>query len=131
MGNMNRPLSPHLQVYKWELHMVLSIFHRLTGVFLSIGLISLMWWLIAAALSENYFTLVQSYIAHPFGRVILFSFSISIIYHTLNGIRHLFYDAGMGYDLNTTRNSGRLVVFLTIIFTLGIWYLGYHLAGKI
>jgi succinate dehydrogenase / fumarate reductase, cytochrome b subunit len=131
MSNRNRPLSPHLQIYKWKLHMAMSIFHRATGVLLSIGLIALMWWLMAVATSSDYFALVQSYIAHPIGRFALFGFSISLIYHSLNGIRHLFYDAGMGYDLDTTRNSGWFVMSLTLILTLGIWYLGHHLAGKI
>ena len=131
MARRARPLSPHLQIYKWQLHMAMSIFHRATGVFLSLGLVALMWWLVAAATGSDYFSQVQTYIAHPVGRLILFGFSISLIYHSLNGIRHLFYDAGMGYDFETTRKSGLFVLVLTLVLTLGIWYLGYLMAGKI
>ena len=131
MSRRARPLSPHLQIYKWQLHMAMSIFHRATGVFLSLGLVGLMWWLVAAATGPDYFSQAQMFIVRPFGRLVLFGFSISLIYHALNGIRHLFYDAGMGYDLEVTRKSGRLVMVLTLVLTLGIWYLGYQMAGKI
>ena len=131
MARRGRPLSPHLQIYKWQLHMAMSIFHRATGLFLSLGLVALVWWLVAAATGADYFVQVQVYIAHPLGRLILLAFVISLIYHALNGIRHLFYDAGMGYDLETTRKSGRLVIFLTLVLTIGIWYFGYQMAGKI
>lgn len=122
-----RPLSPHLQVYRWELPMVLSILHRASGVTLSVGLLPLVWWLLAAAAGAEQFGAVQSFIATPLGRAMLFGWTASLFYHLGNGIRHLAWDAGWGFEIPTVYRSGWAVIAFTAAATAAAWILG--LAG--
>ena len=94
MASQNRPLSPHLQVYKPQMTSLLSILHRLTGVGLGLGMLLLAWWLIAAALGPEAFQAAQGIVGSVIGRVILFGFTFAFFYHLANGIRHLVWDAG-------------------------------------
>ena len=84
-----RPLSPHLQVYRPMLTMMMSILHRITGGALYFGVLLLIWWLVAAARSDQAFDLVQAFFGHWFGRIVLFGFSWALIHHFLGGLRHL------------------------------------------
>jgi succinate dehydrogenase / fumarate reductase cytochrome b subunit len=129
MACPNRPLSPHLQVYKPQLTSVLSILHRATGIALAVGTLLLVWWLVAAATGENAFADVQAFIGSWIGKLLLLGWSFAIFYHTCNGIRHLFWDAGRGYELETAYATGRIVVAAAIILTIGAWLWGYASMG--
>ena len=118
MESVKRPLSPHLQVYKPQLTSILSITHRGTGVFLSLGALFLSCWLVALATSEEAFSLLQQYSSAWYGKIILIGFVFSIYFHLANGVRHLFWDAGLGLELSTTYISGYAVIAFSIILTV-------------
>ncbi len=120
-----RPLSPHLQIYRPMLTMMMSIAHRITGAALYFGVVLLVWWLTAAALSDAYFDLVQGFFGHWFGRLILFGFTWALIHHALGGIRHLIWDTGRGFDLATVEWMARANLAGSIILTVLLWIVGY------
>ena len=124
-----RPLSPHLQVYRPQLTSVLSILHRITGVALAVGTVLLVWWLAAAASGPDAFGAAQGFIGSVIGRLLLFGWTFALFYHLANGIRHLFWDAGYGYELNTAYRSGWLVVAAAVGLTVIVWLLGYAAGG--
>lgn len=121
MSETNRPLSPHLGVYKWQVSNTLSILHRLTGVFLSLGGLALLAWIMGAALGREAYESVQSVLAGPLGLLILFGLAGSFFYHTANGIRHLFWDAGYGFDREFARISGWFTLVVAIVVTVLFW----------
>ena len=129
MANENRPLSPHLQVYRPQLTSVLSILHRITGIGLAIGTLLLVWWLIAAAIGPTAFNTVQSFIGSIIGRILLLGWSFALFYHLSNGIRHLVWDAGKGFELTTAYASGRLVVAGSVVLTAISWIAAYAVLG--
>lgn len=129
MANENRPLSPHLQVYRPQLTSVLSILHRITGIGLAIGTLLLVWWLIAAAIGPTAFNTVQSFIGSIIGRILLLGWSFALFYHLSNGIRHLVWDAGKGFELTTAYASGRLVVAGSVVLTAISWFAAYAVLG--
>ncbi len=129
MSRGNRPLSPHLQVYRPQLTSVLSIVFRIMGVATSVGSIVLIWWLVAAASGPEYFDLVQSFLGSWFGRLMLFGWTLALIFHLCNGIRHLYWDAGKGLELETAYASGKAVLIFTVLITLGLWVLAYAMGG--
>lgn len=129
MSTGSRPLSPHLQVYKPQITSVLSILHRITGVALAVGTLLLTWWLIAAASGPEAFTAAQGFIGSWLGLLLLFGWSWALFYHLCNGIRHLCWDIGLGFDLPTVRASGWVVVAASVILTVGAWIGGYAAAG--
>ena len=118
-----RPISPHLQVYKPQITSVLSIFHRITGVALTFGLILLVAWIFTLSLGEEYFEYFVMFIKSWFGLLILFGFTFALNYHLCNGIRHLFWDAGYGYEIETVHKSGLAVLVVSSVLTILIWYL--------
>jgi succinate dehydrogenase / fumarate reductase cytochrome b subunit len=122
MAIRERPLSPHLQVYRWQITMTMSILHRVTGVGLTIGALGLAWWLLALAAGGATYSHASALIASPVGLLLLFGFSLSLVYHLLNGIRHLMWDMGWGFDIPETYRSGWAVVVLTVVFTAAIWF---------
>lgn len=125
----NRPLSPHLQVYRFELTMIASFAHRATGVALYGGVIVLAWWLIAAASGAAAYDQFQMLAGGFFGRLVLFGFTAALSYHLLNGIRHLFWDVGRGFEPGTATMSAWFVVLGTIVSTFLVWAAGYGLIG--
>jgi len=129
MSTENRPLSPHLQVYRPQLTSVLSILHRLTGIALAIGTLLLVWWLIAAAAGPDAFDTVQSFIGSILGRILLLGWTFALFYHLANGIRHLGWDAGWGFELRTAYATGWLVVAAAVVLTLVSWIAGYAAMG--
>lgn len=129
MASHNRPLSPHLQVYKPQLTSVMSILHRATGIALAVGTLLLVWWLVAAATGESAFGDVQAFIGSFIGRILLFGWSFAIFYHLCNGLRHLFWDAGKGLELETAYTNGRIVIGAAIVLTLAAWIWGYASMG--
>ena len=118
-----RPISPHLQVYKPQITSVLSIFHRITGVALTFGLILLVAWIFTLSLGEEYFEYFVMFIKSWFGLLILFGCTFALNYHLCNGIRHLFWDAGYGYEIETVHKSGLAVLVISFVLTILIWYL--------
>lgn len=123
-GTPNRPLSPHLQVYKPQLTTVLSISHRITGVALSVGTLLLVAWIAATAKGPDAFAIVSGFMRNPIGLLLLFGWSVALFYHLANGIRHLFWDAGYGYDIETAYRSGWIVVGATGVLTVLAWIVG-------
>ena len=121
--NRQRPLSPHLQIYKPQLTSILSILHRATGIALSMGSIILVFWVIALTLGDTTYTLYLNVINNWFGKLILFGFTFALFYHLSNGIRHLFWDAGYGYDLKQAYMSGSLVILFSLTLTILTWIL--------
>ncbi len=124
MKSSKRPLSPHLQVYKPQLTSVLSITHRGTGVFLSLGALALTCWLISLAMSAEIFNSFHQYMTTWYGKLFLAGFIFSLFYHLSNGVRHLFWDAGLGLEISTTYKSGYLTVFVSITLTIVMLFLG-------
>ncbi|MSO75928.1 MAG: succinate dehydrogenase, cytochrome b556 subunit [Alphaproteobacteria bacterium] len=125
----NRPLSPHLQIYKPEYTSVLSITHRATGVALALGTLLLVWWLLAAAMGADAYATVQACLRSWFGRLLLFGWSWALFYHLANGIRHLFWDAGYGFELATAQKSGWAVVIAAAALTIVAWVVGLTARG--
>jgi len=121
MATRERPLSPHLQVYRWQITMTMSILHRATGVILVAGAFALAWWLLALASGGEAYADAAECLASPLGQVFLFGFTLSLVYHLLNGIRHLLWDAGWGFEIPEFYASGWAVAGLTVVFTLLIW----------
>ncbi len=119
-----RPLSPHLQVYRWQLTSVLSILHRASGVWLAAGTILLVWWLGAAADGPEPYVRVQAFIGSPLGLILLFGWSVALFYHLCNGVRHLWWDTGRGLELKSVYAGGWMVVAATIVLTLIAWIAG-------
>lgn len=125
----NRPLSPHLQVYKPQYTSILSITHRATGVALAVGTLLLIYWLVGAAGGPDSYAAAQGFIGSFFGQLLLFGWSVALFYHLCNGIRHLFWDAGMGFELDTAYKSGMAVLAATGALTILSWIIGYVVGG--
>jgi succinate dehydrogenase / fumarate reductase, cytochrome b subunit len=124
MRSADRPLSPHLQVYRWQLTSVLSILHRAAGVVLSAGTMLLVWWLVVAASGPAAYEGVQNFLGSWLGLLLLFGWTASLFYHLCNGIRHLVWDAGHALDLESTYLGGWVVVAATAVLTLAAWIVG-------
>lgn len=119
-----RPLSPHLQVYRWSLTMAMSILHRATGIALSVGSVLLVFWLAALAAGPDAFATAQAVVGSPIGLLLLFGWSVALFYHLCNGIRHLFWDIGMGFEKAQARRSGWLTLASTVALTALAWGVG-------
>ena len=120
-----RPLSPHLQIYRPMLTMMMSIVHRITGAALYFGTILFVWWLTAAATSDAYFATVQGFFGHWFGRLILFGFTWALLHHMLGGLKHLIWDTGRGFDLSLIELFAKGSLMLSVAFTIVLWIIGY------
>ena len=116
-----RPLSPHLQVYRPQLTSMMSITHRATGVALTTGTLVLAAWLVAVAIGGETYKMVAMAVVHPLGQFVLFGYSAALIYHALNGIRHLTWDLGFGLTIPEVYRSGHIVLFLTFLLTACLW----------
>ena len=124
-----RPLSPHLSIYRWPMPMIMSIAHRITGAALYFGTLLLAWWLIAAGSGPNAYGKMGGFIDSWFGRLILFGYTWALIHHMLGGIRHLIWDAGYGFD-STEREGLSLATLLgSIVLTVLLWVVGYLTMG--
>lgn len=129
MSQAQRPLSPHLQIYQPQLTSVLSIIHRATGLALAVGTLLLLWWLFAAAAGPDSFDLAQAFWRSWIGRLLLLGWSWSLFFHLCNGIRHLCWDAGLGFEIKTVYRSGWIVVASSVALTLIAWIAGYMVRG--
>ncbi|MFK3647673.1 succinate dehydrogenase, cytochrome b556 subunit [Lysobacter enzymogenes] len=121
MANRERPLSPHLQVYRWQVQMVTSILHRATGVILSVGALLIAWGLSALAAGPDAWASFIACARSPLGFLILFGWTWAFAYHLLNGIRHLVQDAGFGYKVQTFVRSSWTSVIGSLVLTALIW----------
>jgi succinate dehydrogenase / fumarate reductase, cytochrome b subunit len=119
-----RPLSPHLQIYRPQLTSILSITHRATGIANAAGTLLLVYWLVAAAQGPAAFADAQALIGSWFGMLVLLGWSVALFYHLGNGVRHLAWDAGYGFDLKTVYASGYAVLAFTVVATAIAWAIG-------
>lgn len=130
MEKRARPLSPHLQIYRPQLTSVLSVTHRGTGIALVAGSLLLVYWLLAAASGAEAYASAQALLGSWIGRIVLLGFSFSLFFHLCNGIRHLFWDVGLGFELKTTYASGAAVVIVSVAMTVVAWGLAYFMRGS-
>ena len=129
MEKSQRPLSPHLQIYRPQLTSVLSITHRGTGIALVVGTLVLVYWLLAVASGADAYASAQNLLGSWFGRIVLLGFSFALFFHLCNGIRHLFWDVGLGFELKTVYASGTAVVIVSVAMTVLAWSLAYAMRG--
>ena len=125
--NVQRPLSPHLQIYKPQITSFMSIMHRVTGCALGVGTLLFAWWLVAAASGPAAYAQVHGFMGSILGRLILLGFTFALFYHLCNGIRHLFWDAGYGFELKDAYRSGWIVVAVSLVATAVSWMAGLRL----
>ena len=125
MTTANRPLSPHLQIYKFQLTMAVSVSQRITGAGLAGGLILFAYWLGAAAYGPEAYATAQAFLTSWFGYLLLIGFTFAGSFHLLNGIRHLFWDIGWGFDMETTKASSAAIVVGAVVLTALIWLIVY------
>jgi succinate dehydrogenase / fumarate reductase cytochrome b subunit len=125
-SKVERPLSPHLQIYRPMLTMMLSIVHRITGAALYFGTVLLVWWLVALASGPEYFDYVQDIAGSVVGRLVLFGYTWALVHHALGGLRHLVWDTGRGFDLATVERVARAMPAASVIVTLLLWVIGYQ-----
>jgi succinate dehydrogenase / fumarate reductase cytochrome b subunit len=116
-----RPLSPHLQVYRPQMTSVMSIMHRAAGIVLTTGTLVMTAWLVSLAMGAESYGMVAACLAHPLGQFVLFGYSVALIYHALNGIRHLGWDIGIGLTIPEVYRNGQLVLILTAVLTAALW----------
>ncbi|MEW5423661.1 succinate dehydrogenase, cytochrome b556 subunit [Amorphus sp. 3PC139-8] len=120
----NRPLSPHLQVYRPIVTMVMSIMHRITGSALFFGTILLVWWLVAAATGPEAFAIANGFMGSWIGIILLFGFSWALIHHTLGGIRHFIWDTGRGFDEKSREGLAWATIIGSVSLTILLWIIG-------
>jgi succinate dehydrogenase / fumarate reductase cytochrome b subunit len=116
-----RPLSPHLQVYRWQVQMVTSILHRATGIVLAVGMLGLVWGLAALAAGPERWLAFTDCVGSPFGKLVLFGFSWALAFHLLNGIRHLVQDAGAGFDIPDFVRSSWISIIGSLVLVVLAW----------
>ena len=129
MARQDRPLSPHLHVYRLPLTAILSITHRITGIGLAFGTLILVAWLAAAAAGPAWFATLSGLLGSWLGRVVMFGFAWALFYHLVNGIRHLFWDAGFGFEIKDARASGIAAVVVSLVLAAVAFGIGCARAG--
>jgi succinate dehydrogenase / fumarate reductase, cytochrome b subunit len=126
---IERPLSPHLQTYKWTLTMAMSIVHRVTGMALYVGTILLVWWLMAAAAGPSAYATFQDFIGSFIGRLIVFGYTWALIHHLLSGIRHFVWDLGYGFGKNEREWLTLAALIGSISLTILLWIIAFVSGG--
>ncbi|MGB5247706.1 MAG: succinate dehydrogenase, cytochrome b556 subunit [Woeseia sp.] len=121
MTSSGRPLSPHLSIYRWPITMTLSILHRISGLALAAGLIAFAWWLLAASSGASEYQQFTEFATSLIGQIMLIGWSAAFFYHLANGVRHLVWDLGYGFELGTANASAWFVLVLTLLLTGGLW----------
>lgn len=127
MAQTGRPLSPHLQVYKWQVQMVTSILHRTAGIILAVGSLIIIWGLVALASGQDAFATFTACATSVPGTIVMIGWSLAFFYHLGNGIRHLVQDTGKGYAIETFVRSSWLSIIVAIVLTVAVW--AYVLTG--
>lgn len=126
---VERPLSPHLQIYRLTLTMAMSIFHRFTGAALYVGTVLVAWWLIAAASGPNAYAGVQWFMGSFLGLLILLGYTWVLIHHMLGGVRHLIWDTGRGFGPSEREWLARATIVGSVGLTIVLWVVGYLMIG--
>jgi succinate dehydrogenase / fumarate reductase cytochrome b subunit len=121
MSNSGRPLSPHLQVYRWTVTMALSILHRVTGLALALGLVVLALWLIHAAAGPEQYQYFRQAMSTPVGTVLLIGWTFAFLLHLANGVRHLVWDAGLGFEIPQANRSAWAAIAFAVVATALLW----------
>lgn len=121
MATQNRPLSPHLSIYKFYPTMVMSIVHRITGGALYFGTVLVAWWLIAAAAGPAYFDFANAVFGSILGRLVLFGYTWALLHHMIGGIRHLVWDTGRGLEKHTSTKIAWATVITSVTLTIILW----------
>ncbi len=129
LPRIERPLSPHLQIYSPLINMVMSIIHRITGAALYFGSLLLVWWLLAAASGPEQFATANWFFGTIIGKIILFGYTWALIHHALGGIRHLIWDTGLGFDLKSVDVLCWSTIIGSVVLTVLIWALVLFLGG--
>ncbi len=124
-GPADRPMSPHLQVWRWHVTMATSIFHRATGIGLYVGVLVLAGWVAALASGPNGYDAYMSLLASPLGLLVLFGLTVAFLYHLANGIRHLFWDAGKGFAPQTADMTGWATIVFGVVAAVLIWIIAF------
>jgi succinate dehydrogenase / fumarate reductase, cytochrome b subunit len=124
-----RPLSPHLQIWRWTITMAASITHRATGMALAGGTLFLVWWLVAAASGPDAYAVFARAAGQPVGEIILFGLVWSLAFHLLNGVRHLAWDLGYGFKMSTSRLTAALVYVFSLVLAAGAFAIGLMVRG--
>jgi succinate dehydrogenase / fumarate reductase cytochrome b subunit len=128
MAQTGRPLSPHLQVYKWQVQMASSILHRATGIILAVGSLLIVWGLAALAAGQDAFATFTACAASPLGTIVMIGWTLAFFYHLCNGIRHLVQDTGKGYAIESFVRSSWMAIIVSIVLTVVVW--AYVLTGS-
>jgi succinate dehydrogenase / fumarate reductase cytochrome b subunit len=126
---VERPLSPHLLIYRWPITMVMSILHRITGIGLYYGVLLVAWWLLAAASGPNAYANFAAFMGSFIGRVILFGYTWALMHHMLGGIRHLIWDTVHGFSAQEREWMSYATVVGSIGLTIVLWIVGYLMMG--
>ena len=126
---IERPLSPHISVYRVMINTVMSIVHRITGAALYFGTLLLAAWLVGAAMGERQFAMVNNLFGHPIGKLILFGYTWAIFQHMLGGLRHFLWDTGRGFQIWQVNTLSWLTIICSIALTLALWAVGLMLRG--
>ena len=124
MNDLKKPLSPHLQIYRWHVSSLVSITHRITGILNLLGLVFICAWISSAGIGENLFECFLIFLKSFIGKFILIGFTWSMRYHLLSGIRHFFWDLGYGYEIKTANLSGIIVIISSLFLTIILWMIG-------
>jgi succinate dehydrogenase / fumarate reductase, cytochrome b subunit len=128
---IERPLSPHLSIYRPQINMVMSIVHRITGGALYFGTLLLAAWLVSAAMGEREFAFVNQLFGHPIGLLILFGYTWAVLHHMFGGIRHLIWDTGRGLDLRSVDILCWLSLIASLTATVAVWLVGLSMRGML
>ena len=120
-----RPLSPHMTIYRWPVTMMTSITHRITGIGLAVGAVILAWWLVSISNGPEGFQSFHALADNPLGLLVLFGLTWSLIYHFLNGVRHLAWDLGYGFDKRIAERNSVIIFALSILGALAVFALGW------
>jgi succinate dehydrogenase / fumarate reductase, cytochrome b subunit len=126
---VERPLSPHLGIYRMQITMLMSIMHRITGAALYFGTMLLAAWLVSAAMGERAFAAVNEIFGHPLGKLVLFGYTWAVAHHMLGGMRHLLWDTGRAMDLRSADVLGWLTILGSLSLTVMLWAVGLSLRG--
>ena len=126
---VERPLSPHLGIYRMQITMLMSIVHRVTGAALYFGTILLAAWLVSAAMGERAFAAVNEVFGHPLGKLVLFGYTWAVAHHMLGGMRHLLWDTGRAMDIRSADVLGWLTILGSLSLTAILWAIGLSLRG--
>ena len=127
MTQPERPMSPHMMIYRPQLTTILSIIHRGTGVGLAVGTLFITWWLVSAALGPGPYEATRELYGTWIGLLILFGFSVCLFYHLCNGVRHLLWDIGLLLEIEEVNWSGWVMLLASVGLTIVAWIIGFSL----